>query len=81
MKKVSLTQEEKDKVKEIKVLQQKMAMLKLEYDKKTADFWYDFQRRQGGGAFSLDVPNGIVWKLSSKEIMERQQHQKTKSEK
>ena len=73
MKKVKLTQEEEERIKEISELQRKASLLKLECDKKMAEFWYDFQARMGGGNYSLDPIAGEIWQKTFDETIKEQQ--------
>ena len=70
MKKAILTQEEKENIKEILELQNKAGSLKLEIDKKIADFWYNFQSRMGGGSYVLDSQTGEIWEQTFKDRTE-----------
>ena len=72
MKKVQLTEEEQEKVNKLAEMQRKQSMLKLEYDKEAADFWYMFQSRIGGGSFRFDPLKREVYEMTAEEVKAKQ---------
>ena len=73
MKKIKLTEEEQEKANKLAELQRRHAMLKLEYDKEVADFWYLFQSRIGGGSFRFDPLKREVYELNAEETTKEKQ--------
>jgi hypothetical protein len=72
MKKVKLTQEEEERIKELCELKRKAGLLNLECEKKLAEFWYDFQTRMGGGNYSLNPATGEIWQKTFEETLKEQ---------
>ena len=72
MKKVNLNQEEEERIKEICEIQRKTGLLRLESEKKLAEFWYDFQTRMGGGNYSLNPATGEIWQKTFEETLKEQ---------
>ena len=70
MKKVNLTQEEQEKLDILAELNHKYQMGKLEYEKELSNFWFEFQSRKGGGAYSFSLKERCVYELDEKEARE-----------
>ena len=76
MKKVKLTAEEINSLKGIYELQKKANDYAQESKLKMAQFWYDFNKRVGPGAYSLNTKELCVMELDHEEQIKEQQNHK-----
>ena len=74
-----ITEKEKEELREINSLALRRSMLVLEKDYKKSAFWFNFQKRVGGGNFQMDLTEIAVYELSDAEVKEENKnHENTK---